>query len=157
MVPEDLRAFLAANQYETVVAHLEAEAPIVKAAAPDAIPTSKERPTSDESLASLTQTLNHATASAPRVPKGRRFSEEMSNVARFQFGEAGLGLGRGAPFRGRGPDVRVIREGTQVAMYTGRGMLSLTLAGGGVLSDGDAYWGEVEDKTEEGGVGGEGR
>src|SRR2546428_670402 len=109
MVTEDLRAFLAANQYETVVAHLAAEAPIVKAAAPDAIPTSKERPTSDESLASLTQTLNHATASAPRVPKGRRFSEEMSNVARFQFGEAGLRLVRGASFRGRMPDVRVIR------------------------------------------------
>src|SRR5881409_412439 len=82
MVTEDLRAFLATNRYETVVAHLAAEAPIVKAAVPDAIPTSKERPTSDESLASLTQTLSHVTRSAPRVPKGRRFSEEMSNVAR---------------------------------------------------------------------------
>src|SRR3989442_1552430 len=92
MVTEDLRAFLAANRYETVVAHLAAEAPIVKAAAPDAIPTSKERPTSDESLASLTQTLNHVTRSVPRVPKGLRFSEEMSNIARFQFGDAGLGL-----------------------------------------------------------------
>ncbi len=152
MVTEDLRAFLAANQYETVVAHLAAEAPIVKAAAPDAIPTSKERPTSDESLASLTQTLNHATASAPRVPKGRRFSEEMSNVARFQFGEAGLGLVRGASFRGRMPDVRVIREGTQVAMHTGRGMLSLTLPGGAILSQADAYWVEIEDFLPKGNI-----
>src|SRR2546426_369023 len=152
MVTEDLRAFLAANQYETVVAHLAAEAPIVKAAAPDAIPTSKERPTSDESLASLTQTLNHATASAPRVPKGRRFSEEMSNVARFQFGEAGLGLVRGASFRGRMPDVRLIREGTQVAMHTGRGMLSLTLRGGAILSQADAYWVEIEDFLPKGNI-----
>src|SRR2546427_806118 len=152
MVTEDLRAFLAANQYETVVAHLAAEAPIVKAAAPDAIPTSKERPTSDESLASLTQTLNHATASAPRVPKGRRFSEEMSNVARFQFGEAGLGLVRGASFPGRMPDVRLIREGTQVAMHTGRGMLALTLRGGAILSQADAYWVEIEDFLPKGNI-----
>src|SRR5438132_14296325 len=38
MITEDLRAFLAANRYETVVAHLAAEAPIVKAAVPDGIP-----------------------------------------------------------------------------------------------------------------------
>src|SRR3989475_11268014 len=108
MVTEDLRAFLAANRYETVVAHLAAEAPIVKAAVPDAIPTSKERPTSDESLASLTQTLNHATASAPRVPKGRRFSQEMSNVARFQFGEAVTQLGDGPALRPLMPQEAVV-------------------------------------------------
>src|SRR5207245_8172113 len=152
MVTEDLRPFLAANRYETVVAHLAAEAPIVKAAVPDAIPTSKEPPTSDESLASLTQTLNQVTDSPPRVPKGRRFSEEMSNIARFQFGEAGLGLVRGATFRGRMPDVRVIREGTQVAMHTGRGMLSLTLAGGVILSAADAYWVEIEDFRPKGNI-----
>src|SRR5947209_3162192 len=152
MVTDDLRAFLATNRYDTVVAHLGAEAPIVKAAVPDVIPTSKERPTSDESLASLTAMLNQVTASAPRVPRGLRFSEEMSNVARFQFGEAGLGLMRGASFRGRVPDVRVIREGTQVAMYTGRGMLSLTLAGGGILSDADAYWVEIEDFLPKGNI-----
>ena len=152
MVTEDLRAFLAANRYETVIAHLAAEAPIVKAAVPDAIPTSKERPTSDESLASLTATLNHVTRSAPRVPKGLRFSEEMSNIARFQFGEAGLGLAQGATFRGRMPDVRVIREGTQVAMHTGRGMLSLTMAGGAILSGADAYCVEIENFLPKGNI-----
>src|SRR5438128_304219 len=152
MITEDLRAFLAANRYETVVAHLGAEAPIVKAAVPDAVPTSKERPTSDESLASLTATLSHVTRSTPHVPKGLRFSEEMSNIARFQFGEAGLGLVRGATFRGRMPDVRVIREATQVAMHTGRGMLSLTLDGGAILSAADAYWVEIEDFLPKGNI-----
>ena len=152
MVAEDLRAFLEANRYETVVAHLSAEAPIVKAAVPDAIPTSKERPSADESLASLTATLNHVTRPAPRVPKGLRFAEQMSNIARFQFGEAGLGLVRGATFRGRMPDVRVIREGTQVAMHTGRGMLSLTMAGGAILSEADAYWVEIEDFLPKGNI-----
>jgi archaeosine synthase len=152
MVTEDLHAFLAANRYDTVIAHHGAEAPIVRAAVPDAIPTSKERPTSDESLASLTQALTHATKSAPRVPRGLRFAEEMSNIARFQFGEAGPGLVRGAGFRGRMPDVRVIREGTQVAMHTGRGMLSLTLAGGTILSEADAYWVDIEDFLPKGNI-----
>jgi archaeosine synthase len=152
MVTDDLLAFLAANRYETVVAHLGAEAPIVKAAVPDAVLTAKDRPTSDESLASLTRALNQATSSPARVPKGLLFAEEMSNIARFQFGDAGLGLVKGATFRGRTPDVRVIRQGTQVAMYTGRGMLSLTLAGGAILSEADAYWVEIEDFLPKGNI-----
>src|SRR5437773_1010873 len=51
----------------------------------------------------------------------------------------------GATFRGRFPDVRVLRQGTQVAMHTGRGLLSLTLAGGEILSKADAYWVDIED------------
>ena len=152
MVTDDLRAFLAANRYETVVAHLGSEAPIVKAAVPDVFFTAKERPTSDESLASLTQALSVATSSSARVPKGLRFAEEMSNIARFQFGDAGLGLVNAATFRGRMPDVRVIREGGQVAMYTRRGMLSLTLAGGAILSDADRYWVEIEDFLPKGNI-----
>ena len=152
MVTDDLRAFLAANRYDTVVAHLGAEAPIVKAAVPDAVLTAKERPTSDESLSYLTRALNDATSSSVRVAKGLRFTEEMSNIARFQFGDAGLGLVKGATFRGRVPDVRVIRQGVQLAMYTGRGMLSLTLAGGEILSHAEAYWVEIEDFLPKGNI-----
>ncbi len=152
MVADDLRAFLAASRYEAVVAHLGAEAPIVKAAFPDVVLTAKERPTSDESLASLTHVLNEATSSPARIPKGLRFAEEMSNVARFQFGDAGLGLVKGTTFRGRIPDVRVIRQGVQVAMHTGRGMLSLTLAGGAILSEAAAYWVEIEDFLPKGNI-----
>ncbi len=152
MVSEDLRAFVGANRYDTVVAHLGAEAAIVKEALPDAILTAKDRPTSVESIASLTIALSAVTASVDRVPRGERFAEEMSNIARFQFGEAGLGLVRAASFRGRFPNVRVIRDGTQVAMHTDRGMLSITLAGGEVLSKEDAYWVEIEDFLPKGNV-----
>jgi len=152
MVNDDLQAFLAANRYETVLAHLAAEAPIVKAAVPDAVLTAKDRPTSDESLASLTHALNQATSAPARVPKGLLFAEEMSNIARFQFGDPGLGLLKGATFRGRTPDVCVIRQGVQVAMYTGRGMLSLTLAGGAILSEADTYWVEIEDFLPKGNI-----
>lgn len=152
MVSEDLRAFVGVNRYDTVVAHLGAEAAIVKEALPDAILTAKDRPTSVESIASLTIALSAVTASVDRVPRGERFAEEMSNIARFQFGEAGLGLVRAASFRGRFPNVRVIRDGTQVAMHTDRGMLSITLAGGEVLSKEDAYWVEIEDFLPKGNV-----
>ncbi|TLZ76750.1 MAG: hypothetical protein E6K08_04920 [Methanobacteriota archaeon] len=152
IVAEDLQAYVAVNRYDAVVAHLGAEAPIVKAILPHAILTAKDRPTSDESLASLTRSLTEATGSLSRVAGGVRFAEEMSNVARFQFGDAGLGLSKGATFRGRFPDVRMIRDGRQVAMHTGRGMLSLTLEGGAILSDADAYWVEIEDFIPKGNI-----
>src|SRR6267143_1491857 len=145
IVIEDLSDFVVANRYDAVVAHLGAEAPIVRAALPDALLSAKDHPTSEDSLVALTRTLDQVTRSVRPVAKGARFAEEMSNIARFQFGDAGLGLVEGATFRGRFPDVRVLRGGQQVAMHTARGMLSLTLRGGEVLSKSDAYWVEIED------------
>jgi len=152
IVAEDLQAYVAVNRYDAVIAHLGAEAPIVKAILPHTVLTAKDRPTSDESLASLTRSLTEATGSSSRVAAGVRFAEEISNIARFQFGDAGLGLAKGATFRGRFPNVRVIRDGRQVAMHTGRGMLSLTLEGGAILSEADAYWVEIEDFIPKGNV-----
>ncbi len=145
MVTEDLQAFVKANAYEAVVAHLGAEALIVRDALPEAILTSSGRPTSDESLANLTRTLQEVTASLKPVGRGRRFAEEMANIARFQFGDAGRGLVENAEFKGRFPNVHVRKAGTQVAMHTDRGMLSLTLEGGRLLSAVNAYCVEIED------------
>lgn len=145
IVTEDLQAFVAANRYDAVVAHLGAEAPIVAAAVPEAILTSGDHPTAPDALAGLARTLAEVTSSFDRVPSGRRFSEEMTNVARFQFGDSGAKLVEGATYHGRFPDVRVIRGGTQVASYTARGMLSLTLDGGSLLAASGAYAVEIED------------
>src|SRR6267143_2015951 len=145
IVIEDLSAFVATNRYDAVVAHLGAEAPIVQEAVPEAIFSTKDHPTSEDSLVALTRTLDQVAGSVRSVAKGARFAEEMSNLARFQFGETGSVLVEGATFRGRFPDVRVLRGTQQLAMHTARGMLSLTLAGGEVLSKKDAYWVEIED------------
>ena len=152
MVVDDLRAYLAANRYDAVVAHLGAEADIVKEAVPDAIFTSLGRTTSDESLAALTAALSEATASLPPVARGRRFAEEMAALARFQFGDAGLALTEGTSYRGRFPNVHLERDGRQLAMHTDRGMLSLTLDGGRALASRDAYWVEIEDFVPKGNV-----
>ena len=152
MVSEDLRAYVAANRYDAVVAHLGAEEAIVHEALPDAVLTAKGRTTSDESLASLTRALKEATAPLPSVGRGRRFAEEMANIARFQFGEPGRALVEGAEFKGRFPGVHVRKGGAQVAMHTERGLLSLTLEGGRILSQADAYCVEIEDFVPKGNV-----
>lgn len=152
MVTADLQAYLAANRYDAVVAHLGAEAEIVGAAVPEASLTAKGRPTSDESLANLTVALREATGSLPSVSRGRRFAEELANIARFQFGDAGRALVDSAEFRGRFPNVHVSRDGRQVAMLTDRGMLSLTLDGGRLLSAGNACCVEIEDFIPKGNV-----
>jgi archaeosine synthase len=152
VVLEDLRAFVVANAYDAVVAHLGAEASAVREALPDAAFPSDGRPTSDASLAALTRALRDASAGFDRVPGGRRFSEEMANIARFQLGDAGRALVEGATFRGRFPSVRILRGGTQLAAHTERGMLSLTLEGGALLSAADAYCVEIEDFRPEGNV-----
>ncbi len=152
MVIEDLRAFVRANRYDAVVAHLGGEAAVVKEALPDAVHTSDGRPTGDASLAALTKVLGEISEGLPHAARGQRFAEEMSNVARFQFGDAGRSLVGGATFRGRFPDVHVVRDGVQAAMYTARGLLSLTLSGGALLSGQDAYGVEIEDFIPQGNI-----
>jgi len=152
LVVEDLRAYVEANPYDGVVAHLGAEGPIVREALPEARVTSDGRPTSEASLAALTRALTDLTPAFDRVPGGRRFAEEIGNIARFQFGDVGMRLVEGATFRGRFPDVRAIRDGVQLAAHTARGMLSLTLDGGRILSQADAYCVEIEDFVPTGNV-----
>src|SRR5881398_421174 len=145
IVAEDLAAFVESNRYDAVVAHLGAEGPIVHEVLPEAFLSSKDRPTSDDSLVALTRTLDQVVGSFGTVARGARFAEDLTNIARFQFGDAGKALPSGATFRGRFPDVRVLQQGTQVAMHTGRGLLSLTLASGEILSKANAYWVDIED------------
>src|SRR5207247_461184 len=76
IVIEDLSAFLAANRYDAVVAHLGAEAPIVHEALSDALFSTKDHPTSEDSLVALTRTLDQVASSVRPVAKGARFAEE---------------------------------------------------------------------------------
>ncbi len=152
IVAEDLRAFASANRYDAIVAHLGPERRIVLEALPGVLTPSEERPTSETALAALARTLSDVASPFDRVPGARRFGEEMANIVRFQFGDAGLDLLAGASYRGRFPDIRVMRGSSQLAMYTQRGMLSLTLDGGQILSSADAYWIEIEDFVPTGNV-----
>lgn len=152
VVLEDLRAFVEANRYDAVVAHLGGEAGIVREALPTAVFPSEERPASEEALRALSRALAEAAAAHGPVARGRRFAEEMQNIARFQFGSVGAVLSDGATFRGRFPRVRTFLGGVQVAMHTERGMLSLSLDGGRLLSKAAAYCVEIDDFVPKGNV-----
>src|SRR5205814_7629948 len=89
IVAEDLAAFVESNRYDAVVAHLGAEGPIVHEGLPEAFLSSKDRPTSDDSLVALTRTLDQVVGSFGTVARGARFAEDLTNIARFPFGKAG--------------------------------------------------------------------
>jgi len=152
VVQEDLRAYLATNHYDRVVAHVVTEAPFVAEVVPDAAFTAKEKTTEEASLAALTAALQEALRDAPRVSAHARAREDLANVVAFQFGPDGAALLEGASFRGRYPNVRAFRGGRQVGMFTEKGKLSLTLDGGAILSERSAHCVEIEDFWPEGSV-----
>lgn len=148
----DLRAFLDRNRYDAVVAHVVTEAPFVAEVVPDATFTAKGKTTEDESLAAMSAALREAVGDAAKVGAHARLREDLRNVATVQFGLEGAALLEGATLRGRYPNVKVFRDGAQVGMFTERGKLSLTLAGGAILSERNAHWVEIEDFRPEGSV-----
>jgi archaeosine synthase len=153
ILQEDLRALVEANRYDAVIVHLGEEASIVEEVLEDASVTAREEPRSPEALERLRGALEEATSDLPIVPRWRRQSEDLECMARFQFGEGGEILVRGCTTRGRYPNLRLIKEGRQVAALTGdRGMFSLTLDGGEILSQANLYWVEIDDFYPEGNV-----
>jgi archaeosine synthase len=100
----------------------------------------------------MTAALTDAIGDAPKVSVATRIAEDVRNLAVFQFGREGAALVDGATFRGRYPDVRILRGGTQVGSVTELGKISLTLEGGRILSAADAHWVEIEDFVPEGSV-----
>lgn len=148
----DLRAFLARNHYDAVIAHVVTEAPFVRDVIPDATFTGGEKTTQDASLAALTGALFSALGGTPKVSVRPRIAEDLHNLAVFQFGAEGAALVAGASFRGRYPDVRIIKGETQVGSVTELGKISLTMDGGRILSDANAHWVEIEDFRPEGSV-----
>ncbi len=152
VLQDDLRAFLGRNRYDAVIAHVVTEAPFVADVAPDAVFTAKGRTTEDESLVAMTDALLAALKDAAKVGAHARLREDLRNLAVFQFGPEGGALLDGATLRGRFPDVKVFRDGTQVGMFTERGKLSLTLDGGRLLSERNLHWVEIEDFFPDGSV-----
>ena len=148
----DLRAFLDRNRYDAVIAHVATEAPFVHEVVPDASFTAGEKVTEEASLAAMTGALAAALKEAPKVSARARMAEDLHNLVVLQFGHEGGALVAGASFRGRYPEVRIMKEGTQVGSVTGLGKLSLTLDGGRILSAANAHCVEIEDFHPEGSV-----
>ncbi len=145
MVREDLESFLGKNKYDKVVVHLDAERQFVEDLLGGASFTCKGRATSEASLTALEKELQVAVENVPKVSRIARALEDMTALAKFQFGQGGEALVQGAELRGRYPMVKILRGGVQQAMLTERGLLSLTLDGGKVLSERNLYYVEIDD------------
>jgi len=152
VVKEDLRHLLANNEYDRIVAHLDIERPFVEDALVEARFTCQGRATDDASLESLSTALREAVEGIPRVRREERHEEDMAVLARFQFGAGGEELVRGVELRGKYPDVKIIRGGVQLAMLTERGLLSLTIEGGRLLSQRNTHCVETDDFYPQGSV-----
>jgi archaeosine synthase len=149
MIQDALVALLERSRYDHVVVHLdEVEMEIAQPALPDFHYTVERDPLSPESLENLAATLNKLADASPRVPWPERALDDMSSLARFQFGEAGHVLVEGAAVKGKAPFLRLLdaESGEQIAMTTqDRGYLSLALEGGRRLIEEGHYRVEIDD------------
>ncbi|MFQ6128038.1 MAG: archaeosine synthase subunit alpha [Thermoplasmata archaeon] len=148
----ELQAFLERNSYAHKIAHLGVEKEFLLDTLGDAILTSDDSPTSMSSMEVLEKALSEVTEDLPAVSRKKRLMEDLRNLAVFQFGEAGEDLLRGCETKGRYPNVRIVRNEHLATLVPSRGMLSLTLEGGKVLSKSKAYCVEIEDFRPEGNI-----
>lgn len=148
MIRETLTALLERSRYDAIVVHLdEVEMEIAAPVLGDFHYTVEKDPLSQESLENLAGTLNKLADAVPRVGWKQRTLDDLSSLARFQFGEAGHVLVEGADIRGRVPFLKLFDADTneQLAMTTeGRGYLSLALEGGRRLMESGHYRVEIE-------------
>ncbi|HEX2022777.1 MAG TPA: archaeosine synthase subunit alpha, partial [Candidatus Thermoplasmatota archaeon] len=149
MVRDALTALLERSRYDHVVVHLdETEMEIAAPALADFHHTVEKDPLSPESLENLANTLNKIADALPRVGWKQRALDDLSSLARFQFGEAGHVLVEGAEVKGKAPFYRLLDAdtGEQIAMTTqDRGYLSLAPEGGRRLLEEGHYRVEIED------------
>ncbi len=147
MVEDMVRWLTDTQDYDRVISHLGNERDIVNPMLDDFVDSSGGEPGSRDSLSRLEELLREtADEKARRVNRRERALEDTKAIARFQFGAEGVCLTEGARVDGRWPNVRIVKGQTQLGMLTGsRGMISLTLAGGSLLSSKDAYCVEIDD------------
>ena len=149
MIRDAVTALLERSRYDSIVVHLdEVEMEIVAPVLGDFHYTAEGDPLKPESIENLANTLNKLADAAPRVAMRQRVLDDMSSLARFQFGEAGQSLTEGADVRGKIPFLKIIDHdtGEQLAMTTeGRGYLSLAVEGGRRMMDAGMYRVEIDD------------
>ena len=147
MVRDLVRWLVETQRYDVIISHLGNERDVVSEVIDDCIDTSGGRPGSRESLRELQTVLrDQAPRETETTSWKARTVDDMTSLARFQFGEAGTFLTDGAKAVGRWPEVKVMSSGGQLGMISQqRGMISLTLSGAAVISSKDAYCVDIDD------------
>jgi archaeosine synthase len=146
---EQLRLFLHRGGYSSVICHLSGMDFLKDALPPSTVFTGGTHPTRRASLEAMATELSEAVRDLPKVGGKTAGAERMASLCRFQFGEGGEALVAGCDIWRMGPELRFIlpdRQHTQVGMLSPeRGLVSLTLPGGGRLAGRTGYDVAIDD------------
>jgi archaeosine synthase len=153
MIGGGITTYLEKNKYEAIVIHLPPDYAFIEDFIDEFTKTCEDNPTSSSSLQKLKDALSELVAPYEKVDNQTHLRENMINFARFQFGNAGEALIQDTIIKGRYPNLRIFKNGKQVAMLVGkRGMISLTLDGGKILAEQNSYWVKIHDFIPKGNI-----
>lgn len=146
---EQLRRFVLQGGYSHVVCHLAGMDFLTEALPASSVFTGGKHSAHSSSLEAMLAALTEAVKGSPKVGGRLAQAERLASLCRFQFGDGGDALTAGCDVRRFGPELRFIlpdRQHTQVGMLAPeRGLVSITLAGGGRLAGRTDYEVEIDD------------
>ena len=146
-----LEKYLKENKYKKIISHLPLEImDFIKDIIPKSIDTCVDRPTSDESLEKLSNTLFDKSSKFEYVKTNQRLRENIWCIASYQFGKNTADkLLKGTEIKGKYPFYKIIQNNKQLGMLIQkRGFISLTFEGAKKISDSKSNWVEISDDFE---------
>ena len=146
MIRELLKEYLKKNKYDKIIVHLPSEiTSFIEGLLKNPIITCDNKPTSKDSLQTLSKTLEKVVKGYEKIKLQDRRKEDMLGSAAYQFDKKiAEKLLDESIVRGRYPNQKVIKENKQLGMVTGeRGLISLTIDGAKRLLGEKMYWAEL--------------
>lgn len=145
MIVEAVDKMISKGGYTDVVSHLPANMDYIPEHLDCFDTTHGDHPTDEGALGRLNDRLMELVGRY-RGDVKRYLKENVTCLARFQFGPGADALLDGSIVKGRYPNYRIMCEGTQRGMIVSqRGMIALTIDGGEILNDEGTYQVEIDD------------
>jgi len=149
IIREQLRQFVSQGGYSHFICHIAGMEFLKEVLPPSTVYTAGAHATRRASLETMSLALAEAVRGLAKVNGRTAGAERMASLCRFQFGEGGEALTAGCDIWRRGPEQRFIlpdRQHTQIGMLSPeRGLVSLTIPGGGRLAGRTGYDVAIDD------------
>ena len=143
-----LQLYLESNKYDKIIMHLPTDIQeFINDIIKNPLLTCIDKPTSNDSLEKLFDTLKKSVEPYEKVTTAIRSKEDLESLASFQFGRrAAKKLLKDCQIKGKYPYKKIIYEKNQIGMTTKeRGLISLTITGAKRLKESTKYWVEIYD------------
>lgn len=148
MIKNILKKYLKINRYDKIIVHLPEEiTTFIKDIIAKPIITCIDKPTSDDSLEKLLQTLDKISENYSFVKSQIRKNEDMKALASYQFGERiAEKLLENCSIKGKYPYLKIMENNTQIGMVTEqRGYISLSKNGAEKIHNLNSFYVEIFD------------